>query len=61
MESIINYKIDLCFLQETFLKDNDNSLLKEITEFGFKIFSFPRKKGRQHGGLADHPNYNLLG
>ena len=61
MESIVNHKIDLCFLQETFIKDNNSLLLKEITEFGFKIFSFPRKNGRQHGGLAViyRPDYNL--
>ena len=62
MESIVSHKIDHCFLQETFLKDNDSPLLKEITEFGFKIFSFPRKNGRQHGGLAVIycPDYNLI-
>ena len=43
--------IDICFLQETFMKDFDGAIVNLINEYGFDIYSLPRQD-RGHGGLA---------
>ena len=42
---------DICLVQETFLKDADKAILKEITDCGWNIMSNPRKN-RGGGGIA---------
>ena len=42
---------DICLVQETFLKDADKAILKEIADFGWSILSDPRKH-RSGGGIA---------
>ena len=42
---------DICLVQETFLKEADKAILKEITDLGWSISSNPRKH-RSGGGIA---------
>ena len=49
---MINNNVDICFLQETFLQKHDRTVIKEVEEFGMKLYSVPRIDGREHGGLA---------
>lgn len=42
---------DVCFIQETFLRDGDKAKLAEIKEYGWNILSDPRKH-RSGGGIA---------
>ena len=51
-EHLINNNIDMCFLQETFMKQHDTAIISELEENSFKMFSFPRNDGREHGGLG---------
>ena len=50
MEHILDSGSDVCFLQETWLSDHDNAKIKEITDYGLKIISRPRK--RTGGSIA---------
>ena len=52
IQHIKNSGIDICFLQETFLKSHDGAYLQEIREQGYKVHSVSRSDGREHGGLA---------
>ena len=52
MQHVKNNKVDICFLQETFLTKHDGAVLQEIKEHGYNIHSVPRSDGREHGGLA---------
>ena len=42
---------DICLVQETFLKEADKAILKEIADLGWSILSNPRKH-RSGGGIA---------
>lgn len=42
---------DVCFIQETFLREGDKAKLAEIKEYGWNILSDPRKH-RSGGGIA---------
>ncbi len=42
---------DICLVQETFLKEADKAILKEITDLGWSILSNPRKHC-SGGGIA---------
>ena len=59
MGHIVNNDMDICCLQETFLKEYDGAYLKEIKEYGYKIRSVPRSDGREHGGLAVLNNHSV--
>ena len=50
LEILSDNKVDVCFVTETWLKRNDKAKFAEIREYGFDIFSAPRK-GRG-GGVA---------
>ena len=50
LELLSDNKVDVCFMTETWLKCNDKAKFAEIREYGFDIFSAPRK-GRG-GGVA---------
>ena len=52
MQHIKNNKVEVCFLQETFLTKHDGAVLQEIREHGYRIHSVPRTDGGDHGGLA---------
>ena len=52
IQHIKNNHIDMCFLQETFLRKDDGAHLNEIREQGLKVHSVPRTDGREHGGIA---------
>ena len=59
MEYMTDNGIDVCCLQETFLKMDDKVKIREIEEYGFKIYSKPR---RRHGGgvaIVYKTNINL--
>ena len=51
MEHLQDTECDVCFVQETFLRDGDNAKLAEIREYGWNILSNPRKY-RSGGGIA---------
>ena len=60
IEHILSNAVSLCFLQETFMKSHDASIVNEVKEHKLKMFSVPRLKG-EHGGLGViyNPNINL--
>ena len=51
MEHIRDQDCDICFIQETFLKEADTAKLQEIRDYGWDISSNPRKH-RSGGGIA---------
>lgn len=51
MEHLQDQECDICFVQETFLKDCDTAKLQEIRDYGWNILSNPRKH-RSGGGIA---------
>ena len=51
MEHLLEMDCDICFMQETFLRDGDNAKLVEIKDYGWSILSDPRKY-RTGGGIA---------
>ena len=51
MEHLLEMDCDICFMQETFLRDGDNAKLVEIKDYGWNILSDPRKY-RTGGGIA---------
>lgn len=51
MEHLQDAECDICFIQETFLRDGDKAKLAEIKEYGWNIISNPRKH-RGGGGIA---------
>ena len=51
MEHLLEMDCDVCFIQETFLRDGDKAKLAEIKEYGWNILSDPRKH-RSGGGIA---------
>ena len=51
MEHLQEVDCDICFIQETFLRDGDNAKLTEIKDYGWSILSDPRKH-RSGGGIA---------
>ena len=51
MEHLEDTGCDICFVQETFLRDGDKAKLAEIQDYGWNIISNPRKY-RSGGGIA---------
>ena len=51
MEHLQDQECDICFVQETFLKDADKAKLQEIRDYGWNVVSDPRKH-RSGGGIA---------
>ena len=51
MEHLQDQECDICFVQETFLKEADTAKLQEIRDYGWNILSNPRKH-RSGGGIA---------
>ena len=51
LEHLRDQNIDICFLQETFLKEADTAKIQEIKDYGWSIISNPRKY-RSGGGIA---------
>ena len=51
LKLIKEQKLDICFVQETFLKNNDGAKISEIQDYGMTIHSCPRTF-RGYGGLA---------
>lgn len=51
MEHLQDQECDICFVQETFLKEADTAKLQEIRDYGWNILSNPRKY-RSGGGIA---------
>lgn len=51
MEHLLEMDCDICFVQETFLREGDKAKLGEIKDYGWNILSDPRKH-RSGGGIA---------
>ena len=51
MEHLQDQECDICFVQETFLKEADTAKLQEIRDYGWNILSNHRKH-RSDGGIA---------
>ena len=51
MEHLLEMDCDICFVQETFLRDGDKAKLMEIKDYGWSILSDSRKH-RSGGGIA---------
>ena len=51
MEHLCDMECDVCFIQETFLKEADTAKKQEIKDYGWQILSNPRKY-RSGGGIA---------
>ena len=51
MEHLLDMDCDICFIQETFLREGDKAKLAEIREYGWSVLSDPRKH-RSGGGIA---------
>ena len=51
IEHLQSNSIDICVLQETFLKDYDTAISNEMNENGLNLYSLPRVS-REHGGLG---------
>ena len=51
MEHLQDQECDICFVQETYLKEADTAKLQEIRDYGWDILSDPRKH-RSGGGIA---------
>jgi len=51
MEHLLEVGCDICFVQETFLRDKDDAKLAEIKDYGMNVLSNPRKH-RSGGGVA---------
>ena len=51
MEHLQDQECDICFVQETFLKEADTAKLQEIRDYGWNILSNARKH-RSGGGIA---------
>ena len=58
LEHLTDEGADICFLQETFLKEADTAKLQEIRDCGWSILSNPRKH-RSGGGIGMIFNKNL--
>jgi exonuclease III len=58
LEHLADENVDICFLQETFLKEADTAKLQEISDLGWGILSNPRKH-RSGGGIGMIFNKNL--
>ena len=50
-EHLESASIDVCLLQETFMKEFDTAIINELKECGLVLFSLPRTS-REHGGLG---------
>ena len=51
MEHLLEVDCDICFIQETFLREGDKAKLAEIRDYGWSVLSNPRKH-RSGGGIA---------
>lgn len=51
LEHLLETGCDVCFVQETFLRVNDDAKLAEIRDYGMSVISNPRKH-RSGGGIA---------
>ena len=51
MEHLQDKGCDICFVQETWLKEADTAKLQEIKDYGWNVLSNPRKH-RSGGGIA---------
>ena len=51
MEHLLEVDCDICFIQETFLREGDKAKLAEIRNYGWSVLSDPRKH-RSGGGIA---------
>ena len=51
MEHLLEVDCDICFIQETFLREGDKAKLAEIKDYGWGVLSDPRKH-RSGGGIA---------
>lgn len=51
MEHLLDMDCDICFIQDTFLREGDKAKLAEIREYGWSVLSDPRKH-RSGGGIA---------
>ena len=51
MEHLLDVECDICFIQETFLREGDKAKLTEIRDYGWNVLSDPRKH-RSGGGIA---------
>lgn len=51
MEHLLDVDCDICFIQETFLREGDKAKLAEIRDYGWNVLSDPRKH-RSGGGIA---------
>ena len=51
LEHLLETGCDVCFVQETFLRVNDDAKLAEIRDYGMNVISNPRKH-RSGGGIA---------
>lgn len=51
MEHLLEVDCDICFIQETFLRDGNKAKLAEIKDYGWNVLSDPRKH-RSGGGIA---------
>ena len=43
MEHLLEVDCDICFIQETFLREGDKAKLAEIRDYGWSVLSNPRK------------------
>ena len=43
LELLMEFKIDICCVTETWLNQNDSAIFAEIHDFGFDIRSVPRR------------------
>ena len=51
MEHLLEVDCDICFIQETFLRECDKAKLAEIRDYCWSVLSNPRKH-RSGGGIA---------
>ena len=59
LEHFADQKLDICFVQKTFLKEADTAKLQEIKDYGWGVISDPRKH-RSGGGIAVIFNKDLV-
>ena len=50
MDLIVDNNVDICCVQETFLRKSDGAIISEIKDRGYKIHSYRKSHYESHGG-----------
>ena len=49
---VLEENIDICAITETWIKQDDQSIIKDVSPVNYKGISYPRSSGKSEGGFA---------